>query len=512
VTVVVELRARFDEEANLNFADRLQQAGVQVVYGVVGYKTHAKMLLIVRREGRKLRRYVHLGTGNYHAGTARAYTDIGMITADADIGADVHQIFQQLSGMAPAIKAQAPAAVAFHPACRGARADRTRVETCTRRQARQHHRQDELPSTSPPVVRALYAASQAGVQIELIVRGACTLRPGVPGRLRQHPRAFDRRSLPRTQPRVLVRECRRPGIVLRQRRLAGAQPAAPGRNLFPDHRPPPRRAGQGRSLGQLPHRQPQRVGTAARRPLRQGHARRRCDAAFGSTLAARQTVRMNDTHLFARSAALPLQDGDLLAAIDLGSNSFHMVVARYVLGQLRTVDRIREMVRLAEGLDGKGGLTLEVRQRALECLSRFGQRLRDIPPQRVRAVATNTVRALAAPQTFLMPAETALGHAIEVVSGREEARLIYLGVAHAQPPKPEQLRLVIDIGGGSTECIIGSWLRRARARKPATGLRRQHPPLLRRRQAVEEALEFGADRSRRRIPAVHRCLSPSGLG
>jgi exopolyphosphatase/guanosine-5'-triphosphate,3'-diphosphate pyrophosphatase len=160
--------------------------------------------------------------------------------------------------------------------------------------------------------------------------------------------------------------------------------------------------------------------------------------------------------MFARSAALPLQDGDLLAAIDLGSNSFHMVVARYLLGQLRTVDRIREMVRLAEGLDGKGGLTLEVRQRALECLSRFGQRLRDIPPQRVRAVATNTVRALSAPQTFLMPAETALGHAIESVSGREEARLIYLGVAHAQPPKPDQLRLVIDIGGGSTECIIGS--------------------------------------------------------
>jgi exopolyphosphatase/guanosine-5'-triphosphate,3'-diphosphate pyrophosphatase len=165
---------------------------------------------------------------------------------------------------------------------------------------------------------------------------------------------------------------------------------------------------------------------------------------------------MNETHLFARSAALPLQDGDLLAAIDLGSNSFHMVVARYVLGQLRTVDRLREMVRLAEGLDGKGGLKAEVRQRALECLARFGQRLRDIPPQRVRAVATNTVRQLTAPQTFLVPAETALGHAIEVVSGREEARLVYLGVAHAQPPKPGQLRLVIDIGGGSTECIIGS--------------------------------------------------------
>ncbi len=164
---------------------------------------------------------------------------------------------------------------------------------------------------------------------------------------------------------------------------------------------------------------------------------------------------MNATLARARAAALPLQDGDLLAAVDLGSNSFHMVVARYVLGQLRVVDRLREMVRLAEGLDGRGGLVPEVRQRALACLARFGERVRDLPPQRVRAIATNTVRQLAAPQTFLMPAETALGHAIEVVSGREEARLVYLGVAHAQPPPPGQLRLVIDIGGGSTECIIG---------------------------------------------------------
>lgn len=156
------------------------------------------------------------------------------------------------------------------------------------------------------------------------------------------------------------------------------------------------------------------------------------------------------------TARLPLQDGDLLAAVDLGSNSFHMVVSRYVLGQLRTVDRLRETVRLAEGLDGKGGLNPAVRQRAFDCLSRFGQRVRDIPPQRVRAIATNTVRRLKEPQAFLMPAESALGHAIEVVAGREEARLIYLGVAHAQPPKHGHLRLVMDIGGGSTECIIGS--------------------------------------------------------
>ena len=156
------------------------------------------------------------------------------------------------------------------------------------------------------------------------------------------------------------------------------------------------------------------------------------------------------------TSKLPLADGDLLAAVDMGSNSFHMVVARYVLGQLRIVDRLRETVRMAEGLDRRGGLAPEVRQRALDCLARFGQRIRDIPPQQVRAIATNTVRRLAVPQAFLVPAEAALGHAIEVVAGREEARLIYLGVAHAQPSKPGELRLVIDIGGGSTECIIGS--------------------------------------------------------
>jgi exopolyphosphatase/guanosine-5'-triphosphate,3'-diphosphate pyrophosphatase len=154
----------------------------------------------------------------------------------------------------------------------------------------------------------------------------------------------------------------------------------------------------------------------------------------------------------AESAAL--QDGELLAAVDLGSNSYHMVVARYVLGQLRIVDRLRETVRMAAGLDAVGGLDPEVLKRALDCLARFGERIRTMPPHRVRAIATNTVRALRHPQAFLLPAETALGHGIEIVSGREEARLIYLGVAQGLPPTPRQ-RLVIDIGGGSTEFIIG---------------------------------------------------------
>ncbi len=180
VTVVVELRARFDEEANLGLADRLQDAGVQVVYGVVNYKTHAKMLLIVRREGRRLRRYVHLGTGNYHSGTARVYTDFGLITADPDIGADVHQIFQQISGLAPAIKLkrllQSP--FTLHAGVL-MRIDRETRHARAGKPARIVAKMNAL--NEPQVIRALYQASQAGVQIDLIVRGACTLRPGMPG-------------------------------------------------------------------------------------------------------------------------------------------------------------------------------------------------------------------------------------------------------------------------------------------------------------------------------------------
>ena len=180
VTVVVELRARFDEEANLGLADRLQEAGVQVVYGVVGYKTHAKMLLIVRREGDALRRYVHLGTGNYHSGTARVYTDIGLITADADIGSDVHQIFQQLSGLAPEIRLERLLQSPFtlHSGML-ARINREAEHARAGKPARIIAKMNAL--NEPAVVRALYAASQAGVEIDLIVRGACTLRPGVPG-------------------------------------------------------------------------------------------------------------------------------------------------------------------------------------------------------------------------------------------------------------------------------------------------------------------------------------------
>ncbi len=143
----------------------------------------------------------------------------------------------------------------------------------------------------------------------------------------------------------------------------------------------------------------------------------------------------------------------IIAAIDLGSNSFHMIVAREVDGELQIRDRLREMVRLAAGMGADGRLDRAARVRALDCLSRFGQRLRGFGSGTVRAVGTNTLRKARSPN-FLRDAEEALGHPIEVISGLEEARLIYLGVSHGLPLSDET-RLIVDIGGGSTELILG---------------------------------------------------------
>ncbi len=145
---------------------------------------------------------------------------------------------------------------------------------------------------------------------------------------------------------------------------------------------------------------------------------------------------------------------EVIAAVDLGSNSFHMVVARHTHGQLTIIDRLREPVRLAAGLDDTGRLSREAMDRALSCLERFGQRLRDIQAESVRVVGTNTFRQARRKGAFLDRAHAALGHPIEIISGIEEARLIYMGVAHSSPNDPGR-RLVIDIGGGSTELIIG---------------------------------------------------------
>jgi len=180
VTVVIELRARFDEESNLHLASRLQEAGCLVVYGVVGYKTHAKAMLIVRREGTKLVRYCHLGTGNYHSGTARLYTDYSYLTSDDEIGEDVHKVFQQLTGMGKIqrLKKLYNAPFTLHAKM----IELIQREAKLAASGKAGHIIVKVNGlTEPKMIRALYEASQAGVKIELIIRGMCRLRPGLPG-------------------------------------------------------------------------------------------------------------------------------------------------------------------------------------------------------------------------------------------------------------------------------------------------------------------------------------------
>ncbi len=180
VTVVVELLARFDEEANINWASRLEEVGAHVVYGIVGHKTHTKMAMIVRREGDKLRRYVHLGTGNYHPSTARLYTDFGLFTCNEEICADVNEVFIQLTGLGKAGKLkhlwQSP--FSFHSQVLKAINNEMQIAKAGK-PARIIAKMNAL--LEPQIIRALYAASAAGVKIDLIVRGVCALRPGIAG-------------------------------------------------------------------------------------------------------------------------------------------------------------------------------------------------------------------------------------------------------------------------------------------------------------------------------------------
>ena len=205
VTVVVELMARFDEEANINWAARLEEVGAHVVYGVVGHKTHCKMSLVVRREDGKLIRYVHLGTGNYHPRTARLYTDFDLLTTNEQVCADVNEVFQQLTGLGKASKLkhvwQAP--FTLHQRVIEAIENEAR---CAKNGKPAQIRAKMNALVEPLVIEALYKASQAGVKVDLIVRGVCALRPGVPrisenirvrsivGRFLEHSRVFHFRN------------------------------------------------------------------------------------------------------------------------------------------------------------------------------------------------------------------------------------------------------------------------------------------------------------------------------
>jgi polyphosphate kinase len=201
VTAIIELRARFDEEANIELSNRLQEAGAHVMYGVVGYKTHAKLAMVVRREPGGIRRYCHLGTGNYHPRTARQYTDYSLFTCDDEVGHDIHELFLQLTSLTqtPRLNRLVQSPFGLHETF-VAKLDREAAHARAGRPARVILKMNALVEQQS--IEALYRASCAGVSIDLIVRGVCALRPGVPGasenirvrsivgRFLEHSRAF----------------------------------------------------------------------------------------------------------------------------------------------------------------------------------------------------------------------------------------------------------------------------------------------------------------------------------
>jgi polyphosphate kinase len=201
VTVIVELMARFDEAANIELATRLQAAGAHVMYGVVGYKTHAKLIMVVRREDDKLRRYCHIGTGNYHARTARSYTDYGLFTCNEEIGQDLHELFLQMTSLTrtPKLRKLLQSPFTLHDTLLSQIA-REAEHARAGRPARLIAKMNAL--IEPRIIEALYQASNAGVEIDLIVRGICALRPGIPrvserirvrsilGRFLEHSRVY----------------------------------------------------------------------------------------------------------------------------------------------------------------------------------------------------------------------------------------------------------------------------------------------------------------------------------
>ena len=180
VTVAIELRARFDEAANIELANKLQEAGAHVVYGIAGHKTHCKMLLIVRRESGQLKRYVHVSTGNYHPGTSRVYTDYGLFSANEDLGHDIHEVFMQITSLTKTdrLKRIYQSPFSLHKKL----LKLIRREAATASAGGTGHIIAKINAlVEPEIIRALYEASRAGVIVDLIVRGICCLRPGIPG-------------------------------------------------------------------------------------------------------------------------------------------------------------------------------------------------------------------------------------------------------------------------------------------------------------------------------------------
>ena len=233
VTAVIELKARLDEERNILWARELEKSGVHVVFGFVGLKTHCKVALVVRREEDGIRRYVHLATGNYNPQTARIYTDLGFFTCNPDFCEDVSALFNYLTGYCEL--PQWRKLIVAPSRMQAFMIEKIEQEAALHKSGKEGRIIAKINGLlEPAVVQALYRASQAGVKIDLICRGICSLAAGAAGRQRQHPRRLHRRPLPGAQPDFLLRQRRRSAGLHRLGRLDGPQPEPARRGGLPD--------------------------------------------------------------------------------------------------------------------------------------------------------------------------------------------------------------------------------------------------------------------------------------
>ena len=270
VTALVELKARFDEANNITWARHLERAGVHVVFGFMGLKTHCKLAMVVRKEGKKVRRYVHLSTGNYNPNTALVYTDLGLFTADKVLADDVSALFNLLTGYSQNHEWQK---LVIAPSDLKRRTlELINEQTRRAREGKKARIIAKLNSlVDRQTIEALYEASQAGVPIDLLIRGICCLRPGLPGHFREHSRLQHRRSVPGTQPHSRVRRGRKGASIPKQRRLDAAQFRAPCRGHVPDRGRRSSPADRGRNHSHVHARQRAHAHAAIRRHVHSSH-------------------------------------------------------------------------------------------------------------------------------------------------------------------------------------------------------------------------------------------------
>ncbi len=459
---LVELKARFDERRNIEWSRAMEQAGVHVVHGFAELKIHAKMTLVVRREEGGLRRYVHIGTGNYNAATARLYEDVGLFTADEEIAGDVADLFNHMTGFG---RPQAFEKLLVAPF-----AMRTRLIEEIRRVAaaaaageRSRIRIKLNQIVDPVLIEELYAASQAGVRIDICARAICMLRPGVEGMSENDPGALHLRSLPRAQPHLFVRGRGAPGDLHRQRRPDAPQPRPADRGADAGGRcegAPGAHCG----AGQRVRRQRERLGAAERRVVvtlhtrrdrRPSAIRRPCNAVRSSGRDAAPVSAEGLTS--GPGPRINSMQTTRVGVIDIGSNTARLLVADVAAdGGLVEVDTRRAYLGLGQEIARWGSLRAETVERTAGIARAYVRRAQAEGADQVCTLVTAPGRQDARAPALLHALERSTRAPVRVLSAEEEGRLAFEGVVQrSERPLPEVVS-VVDVGGGSTEVAVGT--------------------------------------------------------